>query len=251
MADREALSEETYTELFGPRDPSAPDTDPEFGAILRKLIFGDVFRVGDLDHRTRELITVTCLAVNQTLPQLKAHAAAALNVGVTPIELREVIYTCATFIGFPRTLNALDVINEVFTARGIELPLTAQGTVSDDERYARGRKIQLPLYGDGMYNSLEGVPDELREAMPRLLTECGFGDFYTRDGLDLQTRELMVLVMLAALGDMPVQIASHGRGNLKVGNAKEKLIAAMIHAFPYIGFPRAVNAVRILKDLEG
>ena len=48
-------------------------------AILQKYIFGEVFTVGDLDIKTREMITVTSLAVQQTLPQLKAHINAALK----------------------------------------------------------------------------------------------------------------------------------------------------------------------------
>ncbi|HEV2921723.1 MAG TPA: hypothetical protein VG673_21175, partial [Actinomycetota bacterium] len=51
MTDREARAEETYARLFGPRDTSAADNDPEFGRILRTFIFGDVFRTGDLDDR--------------------------------------------------------------------------------------------------------------------------------------------------------------------------------------------------------
>ena len=97
-------------------------TDPEMMDILQKFIFGEVFRTGDLDKKTRELITCTILATMQTLPQLNAHAKAALNVGVTPIELREAIYLCAPFIGFPKTLNALNTINEVFKQQGIALP---------------------------------------------------------------------------------------------------------------------------------
>lgn len=94
-------------------------TDPEMMDILQKFIFGEVFRTGELDIKTREMITCVTLATMQTLPQLKAHAGAALNVGVTPVELREAIYSCAPFIGFPKTLNALTVINEVFKERDI------------------------------------------------------------------------------------------------------------------------------------
>ena len=110
---------ETYTALFGGQALTGEGTDPEFMDILQKFIFGEVFFVGDLDHRTRELITCTTLATMQTLPQLKAHAAAALRVGVSPVELREAVYQCAPFIGFPKTLNAIAAINEVFKANGI------------------------------------------------------------------------------------------------------------------------------------
>ena len=140
MSERQAHAEATYQRLFGPRDRSAPDNDPELMEILRRFIFGDVFDTGVLDDRTRELITVTVLVCLQTLPQLKSHTAAALNVGVEPIQIREAVYQLAPFIGFPRTLNAVATINEVFQGQGIELPLPAQGTVSDADRYSRGSR---------------------------------------------------------------------------------------------------------------
>ena len=136
--DRLTVSDHKFEQLFGsPPDPNAGH-DPEFMAILRKLIFGEVFEIGGLDDRTRELITVVVLTTNQTLPQLKSHTAAALNVGVTPVELREAVYQCAPFLGFPKTLNAIAVINEVFAERGIELPLPDQTTVDEQERFDRG-----------------------------------------------------------------------------------------------------------------
>ena len=81
--------------------------DPELMTILQRFIFGEVFYIGNLNDTTRELITITALATNQTLPQLKAHTNAALNIGVKPIEIREVIYQLAPFIGYPKVLNAL------------------------------------------------------------------------------------------------------------------------------------------------
>ena len=96
----------------------------------------------------RELVTITVLTTIQALPQLKAHQTACLNVGCTPVELREAVYQCAPFIGFPRTLNAIGVLNEVLTDRGVSLPLPKQGTVADEERYEKGLALQIPVYGD-------------------------------------------------------------------------------------------------------
>src|SRR5690242_20918327 len=145
---RQAQAEATYERLFGPRDRNAPDNDPELMEILRRFIFGDVFGTGVLDDQARELITVTVLACLQTLPQLRSHTAAALNVGVQPVEIREAVYQLAPFIGFPRTLNAVAVINEVFRERGITLPLPAQGTVSDADRYPKGLGSVMPRSRD-------------------------------------------------------------------------------------------------------
>ena len=59
--DRVSLSAEKYEQLFGsPPDPEA-GADPELMAILRHVIFGEVFHIGELDDRTRELITVVVL----------------------------------------------------------------------------------------------------------------------------------------------------------------------------------------------
>lgn len=207
-----------------------------------------MFHTGDLDEQTRELIAVVILASMQMLPQLKAHTAAALNVGVTPIELREAVYQCAPFIGFPATLNAVATINDVFSARGIDLPLPSQRTVDDEERHDAGQAIQQPIYGDEIRTSLSSPPNGLGDDLARYVTELCFGDFYTRTGLDLARRELLVLCVLAALGDTDAQLRSHAVGNTNVGNDKTRQVTALIHCFPYIGFPRALNAIRIVND---
>ncbi|HYK54886.1 MAG TPA: carboxymuconolactone decarboxylase family protein, partial [Flavisolibacter sp.] len=84
---RAERTEKKYQELFG-QQILASKTDPELMNILQRLIFGDVFYTGNLDDKTRELITITALTANQTLPQLKVHTNAALNIGVSPVEIR-------------------------------------------------------------------------------------------------------------------------------------------------------------------
>ena len=242
-------AKQKYQELFGPKTV-ATSSDPELMNILQRFIFGEVFYIGNLDDKTRELITITVLATNQTLPQLKAHTNAALNIGVTPIEIREVVYQTAPFIGFPKVLNALDTINEVFKSRNIELPLENKGTVTESERFEKGNDKQYPLYGNAMKQNMQDLPGEFAEVIPRILTELCFGDLYTRDGLDIKTRELIIFCALAALGGTERQMASHAVGNLKVGNSKETLLSAMVHCFPYIGFPRVSNAINVIKAAE-
>ena len=248
VSERQVRAEGTYERLFGPRDIDAPDDDPELMRILRGFIFGDVFDTGVLDDQTRELITVTVLACLQTLPQLASHTGAALNVGVEPIAIREAVYQLAPFIGFPRTLNAVATINEVFKATGISLPLPEQGTVTDTERYTKGLAVQAPLCGDEIKDNLADLP-AFNTALPRFLTEFCFGDFYTRGGLTLAQRELLVLCALATIGDTAAQLGPHGRASIQTGNTKSEVVAALVHCFPYIGFPRTVAAIRAVKDL--
>ena len=246
---RIARTEKKYRELFG-----APvvlnASDPELMTILQRFIFGEIFYTGNLDDKARELITITALATNQTLPQLNAHTNAALNIGVDPITIREIIYQLAPFIGYPKVLNALDAINSVFESRSIPLPLQNETTIADSERFEKGKQIQYPLYGDGMKQNMKDMPGEFAEIIPRLLTESCFGDFYTRGGLDIKTRELMIFCALASLGGTDRQMGSHAVGNMKVGNDKETLVSAMVQLYPYIGFPRIANAIYAIKEAK-
>jgi 4-carboxymuconolactone decarboxylase len=242
-------AKEKYQQLFAQQIIESK-TDPELMNILQQFIFGEVFYIGNLDDKTRELITITVLTTNQTLPQLKAHTNAALNIGVTPIEIREVVYQTATFIGFPRVLNALDTINSVFKSRGIQLPLENKATVQEHERFEKGKEKQYPLYGDRMREYMKDLPGGFDEVIPRILTESGFGDFYTREGLNVKIRELMIFCALVTLGGTERQMASHAVGNLKAGNSKETLISAMVQCYPYIGFPRISNAINVIKEAK-
>ena len=245
---RTDICKENYRTLFKGEALSTENSDPEMLAILQKYIFGEVFTVGELDIKTREMITVTSLAVQQTLPQLKAHINAALNVEANPVELREAIYQLAPFIGFPKTLNALGVLNEVFKERGIKTPLKSTITVKEEERFIKGQSIQQPLYGDEIKQSLKDLPDNMGDDVAKFLTEVCFGDFYTRDGLDLKTRELLMLSALVTTGNT-LTLKSHIKGNLKAGNSKETITAAIIQCLPYVGFPNTLSALRTLKEV--
>lgn len=243
---RSDICKKNYEKLFNSDWNPNVGSDPEMMAILQKYIFGEVFTVGNLDMKTREMLTVTSLAVQQTLPQLKAHINAALNVGVTPLEVRESLYQCAPFIGFPKTLNAIGVMNEVFKERGIKPPLEMAGTTDEKSRYEKGAAIQKPLYGDEISKALEGLPESMGDDVSRFLTEFCFGDIYTRKGLDVKTRELLIISILVTTGDTET-LQSHIKGALKAGNSKETITAAIIQCLPYVGFPNTIAALKCLK----
>ena len=154
------------------------------------------------------------------------------------------MYQLAPFIGFPKTLNAAGTMNDVFKARGIKLPLENMGTVNETTRFKAGHDIQYPIYGDEIKDKYTDVPE-----ISKYLTEFGFGDFYTRKGLDIKTRELLVLVILTTIRS-DSQIKAHVLGNLKVGNTKEVLLATMLQCLPYDGFPNTMNTIYIIKSIE-
>nr|WP_145163658.1 carboxymuconolactone decarboxylase family protein [Paenibacillus terrae] len=241
-------SQETYKQLFGDGVPAAYTTDPDFQDILSRFIFGDVFHQGSLDDKMRELITLVVLTTNQTLPQLKAHVHAALNVGLTPIEIKEAVYQCAPYVGFPKTLNALTEVNDVFKARNINLPLESQQQVEEETRFDKGLAVQVDAFGDIITKNRENSPINQKHIQDYLSAFC-FGDFYTRGGLDLKTRELLTLSIISALGGADNQVKAHVQGNLNVGNDKETMITAITHCLPYMGFPRTLNALSCINEI--
>ena len=149
--NRKERTEQKMQELFHSHAAGRKEQMAHLCRSCRANIFGDVCYTGSLDNRMRELVTVTVLTTLSALPQIKAHVQASLNAGCSPVEIREAVYQCAPFIGFPKTLNAISAMNEVFTGNGIELPLPSQKILtgeSEDERYQKGLEIQAPLYGD-------------------------------------------------------------------------------------------------------
>ena len=223
-------------------------TDPELVSIRDNFI-EDIHHSGSLTDENRALISIVALATQQTFPQLKQITHQALELGVSPLVIRESVYLAAAFIGFPKTENAIAAVNGVFAQRNISLPLVEAGTVYQDKRYERGLSLQDPIYGNEIKDAMEELPGEFGEDIPRFLTELLFGDFYTRKGLDLKTRELLSLSILATLG-AEKQIRAHAIGNLKVGNDKATLIAAMVQCLPYIGFPYMFNAINTIRSVE-
>ena len=242
---RTEICNKNMQELFG-GSMATTGNDVEMMQILQKYIFGEVFTIGNLDNKTRELITVVCLTTMQTLPQLKSHINGALNAGNSPHEDREAIYQSAPYIGFPKTLNERSVLNEVFKERGIQTPLESGVTVSEEDRYQKGKEIQEKLYGDEIKQAMKGLPDNIGDDAARFLTEVCFGDFYTRKGLDIKTREILALAVLVTKDD-DITLKSHIKGSLKAGNSPETVAAVILQCMPYTGMPNALHAFNYLK----
>ena len=110
--NRAEQAEKTTKALYGGASALGV-TDPEFAAIKERLIYGEVYAEEKLIARLRELVILVVATTNQTMNEVKRHTAAALACGVKPEEIKEAVYHCAPYIGFPRTLNALSCINEV------------------------------------------------------------------------------------------------------------------------------------------
>jgi 4-carboxymuconolactone decarboxylase len=118
--------------------------------------------------------------------------------------------------------------------------------VNDEERRRRGL-ARLAELGD------EPGGEEFLARMGDLgdwLVEFVFGDVHSRDGLSARERELIILALLTALGSSDPQVRAHVRALRAIDVAYADIEEAIIQTAPYAGFPRAINALKVLRDEE-
>lgn len=178
--------------------------------------------------------------------QVKGQTGIALNAGLTPIEIREAIYQTAPYCGYQKALDAMAYADEVFVEQGIEIPLESQATtVTDEDRYEKGLKVQRSIFGQN-FAAITDDMSEFRQRRVAYVSEFSFGDFMTRTGLNEAERELIIMCVIAALGEN--QLGAHAGGALTVGNTGDELLAASLLCMPYLGFPRGLNAYEEVEE---
>ena len=239
---------EKYKELLK-RDFAVSKEDEDLQNIFNNFVYGEVYNHGNLEPKLRELITLVSLTASQGNNMIAEHVEAALNVGASAIEIKETLYQCAPYVGFPRVFSALEEANKVFKDKNIKLPLPSQATVSDNTRFEKGLEIQTNTFGQRILDAHANAPENQKHIQNYLSAMC-FGDFYTREGLDMKTRELLTFIMIISLGGQEAQATGHARGNLSVGNSKDTLIEAVTQCIPYIGYPRTLNAITIINGIN-
>ena len=222
---------------------------PDFFELFRDFALGEVFDNSNLNQKDSLLVTLATLIANQSPKAFKKILINALDMDVTPVEVVEVLYQSVPYVGFAKAHNFFGVVIKAFTKKGIALPLQSQTTVTEDNRYEKGRELQEKYFGSEMIQMMNDNAPEGQKHFNRFLEGYCFGDFYTRNGLNDQQRELITFVFIASLGGCENQLKGHIQGNLNVGHNKEKLISALTVILPYIGFPRTLNALHILNEV--
>jgi 4-carboxymuconolactone decarboxylase len=223
-------------------------TDPELIEVFNNFAFDEVTRYGNLDTKTRVMMIVASTIASQALSEYKVMLGAALNVGITPVELKEILYQSVPYVGIAKVFDFIHATNDVLQSRGISVPLDGQSTTTPDSRYEKGLEVQTEIFGDMIGKLSKESPKDQLHIQKFLSANC-FGDYYTRKGLDVKTRELVTLSMLIALGGTESQIKGHIRGNVNVGNDRKKMLSVMTQLLPYVGYPRTLNALQCLNEV--
>ncbi|MCI9355204.1 MAG: carboxymuconolactone decarboxylase family protein [Firmicutes bacterium] len=220
-------------------------SDTEFYNIMENFINEVSNKSELLSNKQKELIKIVSLITQQSKELLLYEIENALSLGLTPIEIKEAVYQCAPYSGFPRTIDAINIVNKVFEKNNIHLPLEKQSTVTKQTIFEKGLTAQTTIFGQAMREIANG--ENTPNPAYYLITNC-FGDYYTRNGLDLKTREMLTLCILINLGTES-QIKSHINGNVNMGNNKAFIQEMIYQCLPYCGYPRTLNALNCLNEV--
>jgi 4-carboxymuconolactone decarboxylase len=240
---------ENHDALFPGNVSTLAVTDPEFIDYFDNFAFDEVLRHGNLDARTRLMVQLAAIIACQALREYRVMLGAALTVGITPIEIKEIVYQAVPYVGVAKVIDVLHATNEVFSERGIALPLPGQSTTTPENRTEKGLTISKQIVGSAVIESLyASSPDDQLHIQRYLSANC-FGDTYTRTGIDVRTRELLTFSILVALGGCDPQVKGHVAANVNVGNDRGRLIDVVTQLLPFIGYPRALNALRAVNEV--
>jgi 4-carboxymuconolactone decarboxylase len=248
MAPNERAAK-NHEELFPNHVSTLAVTDPELIDTFDNFAFDEALRHSSLDVRTRLMVQLAAIVACQALTEYRVMAGAALNVGVTPIEIKEIVYQAVPYLGIAKVLDFIHATNDVLTGRGVELPLPPQSTTTPRNRMEKGLAVQKQIVGGDVVEKLYANSPKDQIHIQHFLSAHCFGDHYTRTGIDIATRELLTLSMLASLGGCEPQVKGHVAANLNVGNDRARLIDVVTQLLPFIGYPRTLNALRAIDEV--
>ena len=208
-----------------PRQPPA-NPEPEFpGAfpgtpylrdLLNQVVYAETWARSELSPRDRSMITVAVGTALYASSEVRHHVGRALDNGVTPDEIGEIITHVAFYSGFPTAVNAARVAEEVMVARDIPLP---------DTRFPAA-----PYLGE-------------------LLDKLVYGETWSRtEELSAKQRSMITIAMTQAAYQTD-QLRVHINRGLDNGVTPEELSEMMAHITLYAGFPTGVNGSRLLAEI--
>jgi 4-carboxymuconolactone decarboxylase len=223
-------------------------TDPELIETFDNFAFDEVLRHGNLDTRTRLMVQLAAMIASQALREFRVMLGAALTIGVTPVEIKEIVYQAVPYVGMAKVFDFIHAANEALAERGVTLPLPGQSTTTPEDREQRGLAVQKQIVGSDVVDKLYASAPADEQHIQRYLSANCFGDYLTRTGIDLPTRELLTFSMLVALGGCEPQVKGHVAANINVGNGRARLIDVLTQLLPFIGYPRMLNGLRVVDE---
>jgi 4-carboxymuconolactone decarboxylase len=206
----------------------------------RLRLFGDLWKRPGLTPRDRSVVTVAALVARNQPIELRFQIGLALEHGVRPSELSEIITHLAFYSGWGNAMAAVHVAKDVFERQGVdarELP-SASPTL-------------LPLDEAAETKRAANVEQQMGAIVPALVqytTDVLFRDLWLRPDLAPRDRSLVTVSALVASGQV-AQITFHLNRAMDNGLTQTEASEMIAHLAFYAGWPNAMSAVPVAKDV--
>lgn len=136
------VAQHNHEQLFPRHESTLKITDPELIECFDNWAFDEVLAEGSLDVRLRLMVQLAALIACQAVNEYRVMLGGALNVGVTPVEAKEIVYQSVPYVGMAKVFDFIHATNEVLQSCGIALPLEGQSTTTAQTRRDKGLEIQ-------------------------------------------------------------------------------------------------------------
>lgn len=217
--------------------PAAYEVAPPLAAYTDEILFGEVWRRAGISPRDRSLVTLSALIANGRAAQLRGHLGRALDNGVTPTEISEIVAHLAFYAGWPVAISALPEVKAIFDQRGLRVPAAVAERLPLDEASEARRRTSVQ-------ESAGAVAPPLADLTNRVL----FDDLWRRPGLAPRDRSLVTVAALIANGQAE-QMPFHVNRAMDAGLTEAQLSEVVTHLGFYAGWPRAMSAVPVVQRI--
>jgi 4-carboxymuconolactone decarboxylase len=213
---------------------------PALGNYTNTRLLGEVWKRPDLSPRDRSIVTVAALIARNQAVEMPFYFNMALDNGVKPAELSEIITHLAFYAGWPNAMSAVTAAKDVFAARGIgtdQLPAVSPKLLPLNEaaESARAKGVQ-----DNVGPVAQGVVDYTADLL--------FKDLWLRPELAPRDRSLITVSALISNGQVG-QVTYHLNRAMDTGLTKAQASEVLTHIAFYAGWPNVFSAVPVVKEV--
>ena len=230
--------------------PSAYELAPDMFRIVTECLYGSIWSRPGLDIKLRMMVVLTATVVQRAGVQVRANIGNALNLGLTPLEITEILIQSAFYSGLPAGYNALAIAKEIFKERGIQfqLPKIYDPAEKPESLYERGLAKHQELTSDVFgYYAVE--PTEEEHDLDVLMTEYFWGSIRSRPGLDMKSRIICALACQLAQGPHDRSFRRMIEGALRYGITRNEVMEACMQLGFYVGTLPARSAMAIANSV--
>lgn len=215
--------------------------------LISEVVFKGIWGRPGLATRDRMICTLAALCAQQRLTLLRSWTGAALDGGLSAQTIQEICLHVCYYIGVLTLDETLGVVREVCVARGVPLPAVTLASGDLAALAAEGERVKNTLHAASP-EQLPPSEGDVVNALFDLAAPYGYGEMWTRPGLDFREHALVSIASFTVLR-MERQLSQFIQSGLRLGLRKEEVIEAIVQTGPYGGFPVALQGLRIFSKL--